>query len=133
MKWSDMLTRYNALAIWMRIVIAIVAIVAICFIGYRFYDGLKVMIFGNTEAKKEHANTIVAQQQGQAAKEIGQVAQNQIVKTYEHDVEIDRTVKEGQDAVTRADRGQQMDPEIDNAVAAGLCRVHDSLCRGPQH
>lgn len=120
---------FSGLTLWLRIVLIIVGAALIVFAAYRLTGAVKYLIFGDVEAKREHANTVVAQQQGQATKEIGAAAQNEVVKTYEHDVEIDRTVREGQDAVAQADHGQQMDPAIDAAVADGLCRVHTDLCR----
>jgi Sec-independent protein translocase protein TatA len=122
---------FSGLGLWLRLIIGVVAAALIIFAAMRLPGAIKYMIFGDTGAKREHANTVVAQQQGEATKEIGAAAQNEVVRTYEHDVQIDHIVREGQDAVAKADHGQQMDPDIDNAVAAGLCRVHDSLCRGP--
>ncbi len=81
---------------------------------------------------EEHAKGVIATEQVQGAKETGIEAANTTVRTYEHYTEIDRTVKEAQDGVNKADKGQQMDPVIDSAGAAGLCRVHHSLCRSDE-
>jgi Sec-independent protein translocase protein TatA len=121
---------FGGLTLWLKILLFVIVAVLMVFAAYRLTGAVKYLIFGDVEAKREHGNTVVAQQQGQATKEIGAAAQNEVVKTYEHDVEIDRTVREGQDAVAHADHGQQMDPEIDNAVATSLCRVSVDLCRG---
>lgn len=82
--------------------------------------------------KEEQGGRIVAEEHVNAAKETGIEATNTVVHRYERHVEIDRTVREGQDVVSRLNKGQQMDPEVDAAGAAALCRVHDSLCRPEQ-
>jgi hypothetical protein len=124
-----MIDRFNGFALWARIVV----IICVAILGYVLVTsavgGIKSMLFGNPEVKRERANTVVAQEQGQAEADIadgtiGAVQEREVYR--EHVREI---VRESQERVNAADRGQQMDPEIDAAVATGLCGVHDSLCR----
>jgi hypothetical protein len=91
--------------------------------------GIRNAIFGNPEVKREHANTIVAKEQAKA--EVATATQT-LEKVHERDVyreHVTNVVHDAQENIDAADHGQQMDPEIDAATAAGLCRVHHSLCR----
>jgi hypothetical protein len=129
MKIGNLVTRFNGFSIGARIVIGIAALLLVIGIGYRVSGALKYIIFGNTEAKREHGNTVVAQEQTKAE---GNIADNAIQTVHERDVyreHITQVVHDGQEKIHAADTGQQMDPAIDAAVAAGLCSVHDSLCR----
>jgi hypothetical protein len=110
--------------IWVKLALGVVALCVIGFVVWKLF-------FADIQRRvaTERAGKVVAQQQTRAAKETGIDATNTVVRTYEHHVEIDHVVKGGQDAVSKADHGQQMDPSIDAATAAGLCRLHDSLCR----
>jgi hypothetical protein len=129
---SKLLGLFSGFSLWARLVI-IVALVALAIgVGVRLTGAIKYMIYGDVAAKREHAGSVVAQEQGEAAKQTGIEATNTVVHTYERHVEVDHVVKESQDAVHRADKGQQMDPAIDAAVAAGLCRLHNDLCRPGQ-
>ena len=121
--------RYSGFSVVARIIIAVALLLLLVGLGVRLQQAVKVLIFGNVEAKREHAGLVVAKEQGQAAKETGIEATGTVVRTYEHHVQVDHIVKESQNAITRADRGQQMDPGIDAAIADGLCRVHPDLCR----
>lgn len=123
------LTRYNGFALWAKIVIAIAVGLLAIGLAVRAGGALKYLIFGNTEAKEARANTVVAEEQGRASKETGIEAAETVVRTYEYHTTVDRTVKEGQNAVNRADKGQQMDPAIDAAGADALCRLSQDLCR----
>jgi hypothetical protein len=127
-----LLKTFNSFALVPRLVIGVALLALAVGVGYRMVGAVKYMIFGNVEAKRERGNTIVAQEQGQAAKETGIEATGAVVRTYERHVQVDHIVKEGQDAVRRADKGEQMATDIDAAGAAALCRVHDSLCRPTQ-
>ena len=131
MKLTDVVTRFNGFSLWARIVIGLVALLIVIGLSVRAVDAFKVFLFGNTEAKREHANTVVAQEQTKAETKIADKA---IESVHERDVyreHITQVVHDGQERVNAADHGQQMDPAIDAAVAAGLCSVHDSLCRRP--
>lgn len=126
--------RFNALAPWARITIKVGAAVLVALLVYFLitsaFDGIKHAIFGNPEVKRAQAETIVAEEQIEAEAEI---ADSTLETVRERDVyrEHFRTiVRDSQERINVADQGQQMDPEIDAAVAAGLCRVHDDLCRG---
>src|SRR5438309_11271412 len=102
---------------WVKIVLGAIAIGIVGFVVWKLF-------FADIERRvaTEHAGKVVAQAQTQGAKETGIEATNTVVHTYERHVEVDHVVKESQDAVNRADHGQQMDPAIDAATAAGLCR-----------
>lgn len=131
MKFSNAVTVFNGWSIWVRIVLVIVAIVAIIAIGIRAQGAIKYMIFGDTEAKRERGNTEVAKEQTHAE---ANIADKAIQTVHERDVyreHVTQVVHDNQEKVNAADHGQQMDPAIDAAVAAGLCSVHDSLCRQP--
>lgn len=109
---------------WVKLALGVLAIGIVGFVVWKLF-------FADIERRvtTEHAGKVVAQSQTQGTKETGIEATNTVVHTYERHVEVDHVVKESQDAVNRADHGQQMDPAIDAATAAGLCSVHDSLCR----
>jgi hypothetical protein len=124
--------RFTGLPLAVKIGAYVISGLVAIFIAARLIGALQIAIFGNVEAKHEHGNAVVAQEQGRAAKETGIEAANTVTRTYEYHTTVDRTVKENQNAVNRADKGQQMDPAIDAAVAAGLCRLHDDLCRRSQ-
>jgi hypothetical protein len=129
MKIGNLVTRFNGFSIGARIVIGIAALLLVIGIGYRMSGALKYIIFGNTEAKRERGNTVVAQQQTKAE---ANIADNTIQTVHERDVyreHVREVVHDGQEKVNAADHGQQMDPQLDDAIAAGLCGVHPSLCR----
>lgn len=121
---------------WARIVGGVVLVALAYFLITSGMRGIRDAVFGNPEVARERGNTVVATEQGKAE---ASIADKTIETVRERDVyreRITNVVREGQEAINAADKGQKMDPEIDAAVAAGLCRVHDSLCRkssaGPQ-
>jgi hypothetical protein len=78
---------------------------------------------------QERGGRVVAEEQVEAE---GKIADQTIEKVRERDVyreHITKVVREGQESVNAVNKGQQLDPTIDAAVAGGLCGVHDSLCR----
>lgn len=124
-----LITRYNGFALWPRIIIGVAVLAIVVGVGVRAAGALKYLIFGNTEAKEARANTVVAEEQGQAARDTGIEAANTVVRTHERYVEVEKIVREGQDAIRDADNGEEMAPGIDAAGADALCRLHDDLCR----
>lgn len=124
-----LLTRYNGFAPWARIVIALALGLLVVGLALRASEALHVLIFGDTEARRERGNAVVAREQTRAESNIADQA---IATVHERDVyreHVREVVRDSQERVNGADHGQQMDPAIDAAVADGLCRVHDSLCR----
>lgn len=121
--------RFFGLPIWVKLIVYVVGALVAIFLVMRVIGGIRIALFGDPRLKEAQGNTVVAQEQTQAAKDTGLEATNTVVRTYERTVQIDRVVREGQDAIARADKGQQMDPAIDAATANALCGVHDSLCR----
>lgn len=121
--------RFFGLPIWAKLIAYVVVALLAIFIVMRLVGALQIAFFGDPRVKQEQGNTVVAQEKTQAAKDTGAEVTNTVTRTYEHYTTIDRTVREGQDAIARADKGQQMDPAIDAATANALCGVHDSLCR----
>jgi hypothetical protein len=124
-----LVARFNGFSIGARIVIALALGLLVVGLGIRFADALHVLIFGNTEAKREQGNTRVAQEQTKAESNI---AAGTIQTVHERDVyreHVTNIVREGQENIHAVDHGQPMDPAIDAATADALCRVHDSLCR----
>jgi hypothetical protein len=109
---------------WIKLALGVVGLGIVGFVVWKLF-------FADIQRRvaAEHGGKVVAQEQTQGAKETGIDATNTVVHTYERHVEVDHVVRESQNAVNRADHGQQMDPAIDAATAAGLCGVHDSLCR----
>ena len=126
MKLKD---RFFGLPLWAKLIAYVVAAMLATFVVARLIGALQIAFFGDPRLKQEHGNTVVAQEQTQAAKDTGLEATNTVVRTYERTVQVDHVVREGQNAIQRADKGQQMDPAIDAATADALCRVHNSLCR----
>lgn len=124
-----MIARYSGFGMIPKIVIATAAGLLMLGIGIRGVQAFKVFLFGNTEAKEARANTVIAEEEGIAARETGIEAANTVTRTFERHTEVERIVRETNDAIARADRGQPMDPELDAAGADGLCRMHDDLCR----
>jgi hypothetical protein len=125
------ISRFNGFALWARIVIGACVLVLGYVLITSAFSGIKHAIFGNPEVKREQGRTIVAREDTKAE---ANIADGTIERVRERDVyreHVREIVREGQEKVNAADRGQQMDPEIDAAVAAGLCGVHDSLCRRP--
>lgn len=131
MNLAPVWARYNALSVTWRLIVAAVTAVAILAVGYGAYHELW-WIFGGRAATKAEANNKVEQAHSNAIESVGSNVANKIVERDVYRTEVDRTVREGQDAVAKADHGQQMDPAIDAAVADSLCKLHDSLCRGPK-
>lgn len=121
--------RFIGLPIWAKLIAYAVAAIIAFFLIARVIGGLRIALFGDPRVAQEHGNTVVAEEQGQAAKDIGLEATNTVTRTYEYHTTVDRVVKEGQNEINKADHGQQMDPAIDAATANALCSVHDSLCR----
>jgi hypothetical protein len=126
---KNLLTRYNGFAIWARVVIGLaVALLAIGLL-VRLSGAAHELIFGNTEAKREHGNVIVAQEQTKAE---GAIAGKTIDTVHERDVyreHVTSVVHDGQEKVNNAWHGETVGVDVDAAGAAALCRVHDSLCR----
>lgn len=110
--------------IWVKLAIALVVAGLIGWVVWKlFFADI------NRRVGAEKGNRVVAQEQVKAETNI---AAKTIENVHERDVYreiVTKTVHEAQENVNAADTGQQMDPAIDAAVAAGLCRVHDSLCR----
>lgn len=121
--------RFIGLPIWVKLIAYGVVLALAIFVAARLIGALQIAFFGDPRVKQEHGNAVVAQEQTRAAKDTGAEATNTIVRTYEHTVQIDHVVKEGQASIARADRGQQMDPDIDAATANALCGVNQELCR----
>lgn len=121
--------RFVGLPLWARAIGYLAGAALAIFITMRLIGALQVALFGDPRVKHEHGKAVVAQEQTQAAKDTGAEVTNTVTRTYEHYTTIDRTVREGQNAIAKADKGQQMDPAIDAATANALCGVHDSLCR----
>lgn len=120
---------FSGFAPWARLVIGLAVLLLVVGLGIRMTGAVKYLIFGDTEAKREHANTVVAQEQTKAE---ANVADKTIATVHERDVyreHITNVVHDSQGKIHAVDQGQPMDPAIDAAVAAGLCSVHDSLCR----
>lgn len=114
-------------AIWIKLAAGVIGLLLVGFVVWKlFFADIQRRV------KEEHANGVVAKEQTQSAKETGIEATNTVVKTFEYHTEVDRIVKEGQNDVNKVNKGQQVDPEIDAAGAAALCRVHASLCRDGQ-
>jgi hypothetical protein len=124
--------KFMSFAPWVRVVIYAAAGLLVVGLLVNGVSSLRNAIFGNPEVKREQGRTVVAQEQGKAE---ATIADKTVEKVRERDVyreHIREVVRQGQEKVNAADKGQQMDPEIDAAVAAGLCGVHDSLCRRPR-
>jgi hypothetical protein len=129
MKLSNVVTKFNGFSLWPKIIIGIAAALLVTGFAVRAGGALKYIIFGNTEAKRERGNTVVAQEQTKAE---ANIADKTIQTVHERDVyreHVREVVHDGQERVNAADHGQQMDPQLDAVIAAGLCGVHDSLCR----
>lgn len=124
-----MVNRYMGFSMWARIVIAGCIIFLGWFLISNAFSGIKHAIFGNPEVKRERAAATVARENTKAE---AAIADNTIEQVHERDVyreHVREIVRVNQERVNAADTGQRMDPAIDAAVAAGLCGVHDSLCR----
>lgn len=131
MKLGNVVTKFNSFSLWPKIIIGIAAALLVTGFAVRAGGALKYIIFGNTEAKREHGSVVVAQEQTKAE---GKIADATIQTVHERDVyreHITQVVHDGQERIHAVDKGQQMDPAIDAAGAAALCSVHDSLCRRP--
>jgi hypothetical protein len=121
--------KFRSFARWAQVLIVIaVAVLAIGLVT-RFVGGIHQMIFGNTEATKAQAESYAWQKDTETIQKIGVDARDTTVKTYKRHAEIDSIVGGGKNEIARADKGQQMDPAIDAAVADGLCKLNASLCR----
>jgi hypothetical protein len=66
MKVSNLVTRFNGFSLWPKIIIGVAALLLVVGVGVRASGALKYIIFGNTEAKREHGNVVVAQEQTKA-------------------------------------------------------------------
>jgi hypothetical protein len=110
--------------VWIKLALGLIGL---CIVGFVVWK----LFFADIQRRvaTEHAGKVVAEEQGVGAKETGIEATNTVVHTYEHHVEVDHIVKDGQDAVTRADHGEQMAPDLDAAGATALCKLHADLCR----
>lgn len=125
-----MIRRFSAFAPWARIVIIACLVVLAYFLVTSAWSGIKNAIFGDPEVQRERGGRVVAEEQTAAE---ANIADQTIEHVRERDVyreQVRVVVREGQERVNAADHGQPMDPAIDAAVAAGLCGVHHSLCRG---
>lgn len=124
-----MIARFNGFAPWARIVFGVSLAVIGYFLISSAFSGIKHAIFGNPEVKRERGNTVVAQEQTKAEATVADETINTVRERDVYREHVREIVREGQEKVNAVDHGQQMDPAIDAAVAAGLCGVHDSLCR----
>jgi hypothetical protein len=121
--------KFASFARWAQVLIVIALIALAIGLVTRFVGGVHQMIFGNTEATKAQAETYAWQGAVESIQKTGQVARDTTVKTYKRHTEVDRIVGSGNNEIARVNKGQQMDPAIDAAVANGLCQLNASLCR----
>lgn len=126
---DGLVTRYTPAGWAIRIGLGVLAAALIVFAVMRLPAVLHTFIFGDPTAKIAHAGTVVAQEQTKAE---ANIAAQTIQKVHEQDVyreHVTNVVHETQEKINEADTGQQMDPALDAAVAAGLCQLNGSLCR----
>jgi hypothetical protein len=127
--WPTIVALYSPRGWAVRIVVGLLVAALILFAVMRLPAVLHALIFGDPQSKIEHANAVVAREQTKAE---ANIATQTIEKVHEQDVyreHVTNVVHEAQEKVNEADHGQQMDPEIDAAVAAGLCKLNQQLCR----
>jgi hypothetical protein len=63
---EEPVTRFNGFSLWPKIIIGIAAALLVTGLAVRASGALNYIIFGNTEAKRERGNTVVAQEQTKA-------------------------------------------------------------------
>jgi hypothetical protein len=83
MKISGLVTRFNGFSLWPKIIIGIAAALLVTGLAVRASGALHYIIFGNTEAKRERGNTVVAQEQTKAE---ANIADGTIQTVHERDV-----------------------------------------------
>lgn len=114
---------------WLKLASALIVLLVVGFVVWKLF-------FADIQRRvtTERGGKMVAREQVTAE---ASIADNVIRTVHERDVyreHVTNIVREGQEGVNAADQGQSMDQDIDAAAAAGLCRLHDSLCRrsGPE-
>ena len=121
--------RYTGLSMVARVIVAVVLVVVAVFVVMRFSGAMHRLIFGDTEAKRQHANAVIAKEQTKAE---AKIADTTVQTVHERDVYHERVtniVHESEGKVSHAWKGETVGQDVDAAGADALCRLHDSLCR----
>ena len=122
-------TAFSGLSLVVRAIIVILIVAALAFAVTRFSGAVHYLIFGNTEAKREHANVVVAKEQIQAEEKIADTA---VERVHERDVyreHVTTVVHDSEGKVNGVWHGETVGPDVDAAGADALCRLHADLCR----
>ena len=126
------LSIFNGLSLVMRIIIIAVIVIAVGFAVHRLSGALHYLVFGDTEAKRERGNVVIAKAQTAAE---GQIAGKAIDQVHERDVyreHVTEVVRQSKDRINGSWHGETVGPDVDAAGADALCRLHDSFCRQPR-
>ena len=123
-------TTFSALSWVVRAIIIVLIVAALAVAVTRFSGAIHYLIFGNTEAKREHGNVVVAKEQIKAEAKIADTA---VDRVHERDVyreHVTTVVHDSEGKVNGAWHGETVGPDVDAAGADALCRLHATLCRG---
>lgn len=126
-----MLARFNGFSVGARLVIGLAVILLVVGVAVSSLQSLRNAIFGNPEVIRQQGETIIAEEQGNAARNAGISAGQKIVERYEYHRVVDRLVAEGQGGVNDAWNGESVGKDVDTAGRAALCGLHDSYCQRP--
>ena len=112
--------------IWVKLAALLIVTVLIGWVVWKLF-------FADIQRRvaAEKGGRVVAEHQVEAEANIADKTIENVHTREVYREHVTNIVREAQEGVNDVDQGQQMDPAIDAAVAAGLCRVHDSLCRRP--
>ena len=112
--------------VWVKLAVAALVVVLAGWVIWKlFFADIQRRVAG------EKGGRVVAEHQVEAE---ANIADRTIENVHTREVyreHVTNIVTKAQEEINRADEGQQMDPAIDAAAAAGLCRLRDSLCRRP--
>jgi hypothetical protein len=122
-------TKFKTFATWAQVLIVFAVVLLVVGLVVNGVTSLKHAIFGDPTQKAHAVEEYGWGQDISREKATGTEASSTAIKTYREHERISGVVQGGQNEVHRADKGQEMDPQIDGAIAVGLCSINASLCR----
>jgi hypothetical protein len=123
---------FSGLSLVFRLIIIALVVGAMVFAVSRFSGAIHYLIFGNTEAKVERGNVVVAKEQTKAEAKIADTAIEQVHERDVYREHVTNVVHDSEGKVDGAWHGETVGADVDAAGADALCRLHDTLCRGPR-
>lgn len=124
--------KFSGFSIIARVVITLALLLLVAGLATRLSGTLHYLIFGNTEASAARGETVVAKEQTKAEANIADQAVGQVHERDVYREHVTQVVHDSEGKVNGSWKGERVGKDVDAAGADALCRLHDSLCRGPR-